>query len=420
MNGLFARAREERGQAVVLITLALTVLLGMAALAIDVGYGYYVQRSLQSSADAAALAGASELPNASVAQTTAKTYAGSAGGKNERANVRGVQTTVTTKCVAIAPCFPVNAVQVTETTTVSTKFARVLGIDSFDVKVKATACSPCAARPLDVMLVLDRTLSMCMDHWGNYNSACTDLTNARNGLRTFVNYMDPALDRVGLAIFPPARNGTCATPPLPTTSNTPPPRHYVDASYSSSSYPYVVAPLETNYRSGTGLNPSSTLVSAINCAKGGGVTAYALALEKAQAELDARGRPDVQDIIVFFSDGAANYGPTYSPYGASSPYRATPCHQGVNSAAAIKGNGTLVFSIGYDLDAEDGTSTFNVCKNANGNLESPSITARSALQQIASTGSGQYFYEQPTPGELNTIYTKIAAEITGARLIADE
>ena len=418
MNGLFARVREECGQAIVLLTLALTVLLGMAALSVDVGYAYYVQRSLQASADAAALAGASELPTASVAEATARSYSGAAGSKNARANVPGVNTSVTAKCVSIAPCFPVNAVQVTESTSVPTKFARVLGIDSFDVNAKATACSPCASRPLDVMLVLDRTLSMCMDHWGNINMACTDLNNAKSGLRTFVNYMDPALDRVGLAVFPPARNGTCGTPNLPTTSNTPPPSHYVDSNYSSSSYPYVVAPLETNYRSGNGLNPSSQLVSTINCVRGGGVTAYALALEKAQAELDANGRSDVQDVIVFFSDGAANYGPTYSPYTASSPYRAAPCRQGVNSAAAIKSRGTLIFSIGYDLNAENGGA--NVCKNANGNNESPSISAYSALQQIASTGPDQYFYDQPTSGQLNTIYTKIAASITGARLIADE
>jgi uncharacterized membrane protein len=48
---------------VVLVVVMLVVLLGFAALVIDVGYAYYAHRQLQASADAAALAGAQELPN---------------------------------------------------------------------------------------------------------------------------------------------------------------------------------------------------------------------------------------------------------------------------------------------------------------------------------------------------------------------
>ena len=42
--------------------------------------------------------------------------------------------------------------------------------------------------------------------------------------------------------------------------------------------------------------------------------------------------------------------------------------------------------------------------------ESPSITAYQALQQIAS--SAQTFYNQPTPGQLRTIFTQIASDIS--------
>ena len=424
MTGLVARIRRrlsrECGQTIVLVVLALTSLLGMAALAIDVGYAYYVQRSLQASADAAALAGASELPNGPTATAIARTYSASDGQKNARANVPGVSTSVAAKCVSIAPCFPVNAVEVTESVSVPTRFARVLGFDTFDVNVRSTACSPCASRPLDVMLVLDRTLSMCLNSAGTAYT-CADLDNAKNGLRTFLGYMDPALDKVGLAVFPPAtsihtRCNTPATPQYVSGSN--PPR-FTDDSYTSSSYPYVVAPLETSYKANAHapLNGSSQLVSTIGCVKANGVTSYALALEKAQAELDARGRANVQDVIVFFSDGAANYGPTY--YSTTSPYRTQPCHQGVNSASAIKSRGTLIYSIGYDLDAQDvnGGSTFNVCKHYRGQGESPSITAYSALQQIASGADA--FFNQPDPGELNSIYTRIAGEIAGAKLIGN-
>jgi Flp pilus assembly protein TadG len=53
---------DERGQTVVLITVFMFVLLGMCALAIDVGLWYQDKRAVQSTADAAALAGASQLP----------------------------------------------------------------------------------------------------------------------------------------------------------------------------------------------------------------------------------------------------------------------------------------------------------------------------------------------------------------------
>ncbi len=56
------RSYAERGQSLVLITVFMMSLLGMAALAIDAGSWYQTKRSLQASADSAALAGASQLP----------------------------------------------------------------------------------------------------------------------------------------------------------------------------------------------------------------------------------------------------------------------------------------------------------------------------------------------------------------------
>ena len=53
--------RSERGQIFVLTTLGLIVLLGFMGLAVDVGYLKHQKRRMQSAADAAALAGASEL-----------------------------------------------------------------------------------------------------------------------------------------------------------------------------------------------------------------------------------------------------------------------------------------------------------------------------------------------------------------------
>src|SRR3954452_21991698 len=70
------RWRDESGQAIVLSAVWMIVLLGMAGLVIDVGSWYRAQRNLQSDADAAALAGAQELPDdTGAAGVMAKSFA---------------------------------------------------------------------------------------------------------------------------------------------------------------------------------------------------------------------------------------------------------------------------------------------------------------------------------------------------------
>jgi hypothetical protein len=397
------RRNNENGQVFVFLAVMLVVLLGCAALVIDVGRAYVAKRHLQASADAAATAGALELPDPIEAQNYALNYSGRDGAKNDNNKLPSVTTTVQTKCLSFAPCSPVNTVVVEQTTVVQTIFAKVLGIDSFTIKAKATACSPCSSKPLDIMLVLDRTGSMCQFSNGSSDPACTDLNNAKNGLLEFVQYMDPAIHKIGFAVFPPRTSGgsSCATP--------------ASSNYNSSSSVYTIVQLANNYKIGTSLNESSQLVSRIRCQQGGGSTAYANAIEHAQAELQSsRGRPGVQDVIIFFSDGAANTGPTY--YSTTSPYRRQPCRQGVNSAGFIKGTGTLVYTIGYDLDASGGTA--NICQSYTGSNESPAITAYDALRLMAT--NGDMFFNRPNPGDLTRIYTQIAAEIGGTRLVPDD
>jgi hypothetical protein len=73
--------KNERGQAIVLMVLALVVLLGMAALVLDVGHWWHTRRQLQATSDAAALAGAQKLPDdPAAASTMAMDYANKNGG----------------------------------------------------------------------------------------------------------------------------------------------------------------------------------------------------------------------------------------------------------------------------------------------------------------------------------------------------
>ncbi|MDX6544023.1 MAG: hypothetical protein QOK32_1626, partial [Gaiellaceae bacterium] len=72
---------DNRGQTTVLTLVFMTVLLGMAALVLDVGSWYRADRALQQTADSAALAGAQALPDSTGDATNlAIEYAGKNGG----------------------------------------------------------------------------------------------------------------------------------------------------------------------------------------------------------------------------------------------------------------------------------------------------------------------------------------------------
>ncbi|KUO78858.1 MAG: hypothetical protein APF81_18275 [Desulfosporosinus sp. BRH_c37] len=116
--------QHERGSVVVLVTLALTVLLGLCAIVTDVGLMYAEKAHLQNSVDAAALAGVQELPNdPNKAEQKARDYA----------SQNGVSTvTVTFEADNIKIC-----VQATQQ--VPTYFARIWGITEEQISVSAKA-----------------------------------------------------------------------------------------------------------------------------------------------------------------------------------------------------------------------------------------------------------------------------------------
>jgi Flp pilus assembly protein TadG len=119
--------RREAGQAVPLIVAFAFAMIAVAGLAIDVGAWYQQRRAVQAAADAAALAGASELPVGwSQAQTTAKAQYAKNGIASDTVSV--TQSTNLTGN---------DSVTVTATRRASTFFVSIFGLDS--VQVSATA-----------------------------------------------------------------------------------------------------------------------------------------------------------------------------------------------------------------------------------------------------------------------------------------
>jgi Flp pilus assembly protein TadG len=119
--------RDERGQAFVLTVVVLAMLMGMAALVLDVGHWYRAKRDLQAVADAAALAGAQALPDdPAQAAALAAQYAADNGGPAPEVVFTSknlANDTITVRVKRAEPGF----------------FSKVFSIDSVDIGSKAAA-----------------------------------------------------------------------------------------------------------------------------------------------------------------------------------------------------------------------------------------------------------------------------------------
>jgi Flp pilus assembly protein TadG len=121
---------NQKGQSMVLTIVFLTVLMGMMALVLDVGSWYRAHRAAQSTADAAALAGAQALPDSAQATSLANEYAtkntGSGGSYSRQVTLsqQGFETdTIKVKVTRSSPGF----------------FAKLFGVNTVSVSGTATA-----------------------------------------------------------------------------------------------------------------------------------------------------------------------------------------------------------------------------------------------------------------------------------------
>ena len=106
---------DERGQTLPLVVAFVLVLMIMCGAVIDVGNAFRVHQQLQASADAAAAAGADNLPSTLAAITTAQNFSSANGGKNPIVGAGTVTVSATADC-STSPdfCAPANTVHVTQ------------------------------------------------------------------------------------------------------------------------------------------------------------------------------------------------------------------------------------------------------------------------------------------------------------------
>ena len=169
------RTRSDKGQATVLTLVFLVVLLGMAALVLDVGSWYRADRAVQSTADAAALAGAQSLPyNPGNASTLAVQYGDKNGGGVNGSGITisnsslGVNDTITVHLTRPAPgvftkLFGVNSVTVGAHATAraslmqQAQYIAPIGVNLKHPKLKGTVSCPCFGTGNPTTLPLGKT-----------------------------------------------------------------------------------------------------------------------------------------------------------------------------------------------------------------------------------------------------------------------
>lgn len=132
MEKIIKIIKKEDGQSLIMVALLMVVLLGFAAISIDVGMLSLSKAGLQNAADAAALAGSQELPDKPyLAKTVAQNYVTTNGKSGDIATVTigGDNKSIT--------------VSVTRTDTMF--FGKVLGVNTSTASADATASTGVAA-----------------------------------------------------------------------------------------------------------------------------------------------------------------------------------------------------------------------------------------------------------------------------------
>jgi len=133
-NWMRRNEKNEKGQVMIIVVVVLTVLLGFTALTVDGGTGYVAKSKLQNAVDAAALAGAQQLPNNTTqAIADAKVYAQKNGIDLAKDNVTfSIENDDHSIKVAVQRTLP-------------TYFARIFGKNSTIVSADATGTAGYAA-----------------------------------------------------------------------------------------------------------------------------------------------------------------------------------------------------------------------------------------------------------------------------------
>jgi Flp pilus assembly protein TadG len=256
--------KNQRGVALILNMLMLTVTVGMVGLAVDVGTLYIIKSRLSSAVDAAALA-AGRSVNAANTVTQANTQATAMANQFFTANFpNGFMNTLGTP--TLTPSFVQQTgasgtpngtlnISMTASANAPTYFMNVFGVRSVTVSATGTA----TRRSLVMMLVLDQSSSM------NTPTTPTACQAMKSAVQTFVQGFSP-YDTIGMITF----------------------------DYTA----HLAVPAASSNTSNL-----VTAAGSIVCQNNTNTTA---ALELAYQQLQSQNQPLSENVIVLFTDGSPN------------------------------------------------------------------------------------------------------------------
>ena len=343
--GLLAHLRsEERGAVLVLMGAAMFGLIGMTALTVDAARYFELSRQLQNGVDAAAQAATVKLPEGPGAASAAAT---------EYWNLNQPSLGDAT---LVDVSFPdgESRVRVEAEATIEFLFAPVMGF--LDATVSASAEVALDARTVDVIVVIDRSGSMCLDSHG-LMLECSDpppqwepFMQVQDAAIAFPDFiMTHTEDRLGLVSY-----STDTTRDIPL----------------SQGYAGFINQIEFQVQN---LVP-------------GGYTNIGGALAEAYAAV-TQGSPntDAEKIIVLLSDGVPN---VYPALGNGWEVCVSGCAEsynyGLTEAEHAADNGVDIYTIGLG-----GTVDHDY------------------MEQLATIGNGTYIFS-PTPEELDDAFAQVA------------
>ena len=420
--------RDNAGSVTVLVAAVLPAVVGIAGFSVDVGMALAAKKELQAGTQAAAMVGARTLSLSGATTTSVNNAISQWAASNPLHGLTLTGTTTSLGCDATTAGLPScsstmpNIVSVTQTATVPTYFLKAVGRPSFALSATVKAAKGGgAAKPLNVMFVLDATGSM-----SNVDTNCTvpgiskptRFQCALYSVQNVLKVMPTSLDRVGLMIFPGM--GTQFSPtshPCPTQPNS--------VAYLSTGIKYQIGTgLDNTYNNGSGaLASASPMVQSVGiyptsnggltpCVtnKGGQGSYAAEVIAKAQAALPVV--TGVQNVIILLSDG--DYGASLSQLSNQSSKVSRQCGQAVDAARAATAAGTVVYAVAYGAPSSGCSSgdTYNPC---------------TAMQAIASDSSK--FYTTNTNCKINgsanpvtqlpDIFRAITTTLTKPRLLSN-
>ncbi len=431
--------RGEAAQVLPMFVMLLVVLVGMIGLATDLGRIYVARAQLGRSVDAAALAGAKQLPDITQADVKARAYIA----ENEPYASIDVQ---------VYPDVPSQQVGVTATKTIKTVFMRMFGIDT--VKVSNDALAGFGIVPVDAVMAIDATGSMGASpcNSSQNNSGCP-IYEAKNAATAFTNTLLPGANTVvGVLSFRGCFKGS---PDVGGNTN-------------------CIANSSIGALDGTASNVTSKIngIGAI----GGTGTNFCAGLSKAGAVLFGAGSHSASNtirVIVILSDGDHTYNNASYTAGSSPGSPAAPCRpiadsgcptgtasncdpansdqylstqcsspgngsaSGFNSgsneepherqldkfakakADALKTSGAEIYVVGFgvcgseDNKIWDSASNPTYCTSDLGNSNPDTIADQRLLKCVASSSAGtnDHYFRANTAAELPGIFSKIAQSI---------